>query len=241
MRHRKKNPHLGRKTGHRKYMLANMGSSLIEHKSINTTLAKAKALKLFIEPIITKSKTDSTHNRRIVFKYLRNKYAVTELFREVAVKIGDRPGGYTRIIKLGNRSGDNADMAMIELVDYNELYSQTKPESRRRRRRKKKSTEKIPSEWVHAKQEPPVDEAPVEEVSKEEAPVDEASVEEVSKEEAPVDEAPADEAPVDEAPVDEAPADGAPVEEVSKEEAPAENTDPSEDLNNEDGKQKKEN
>ncbi len=201
MRHRKKNPHLGRKTGHRKYMLANMGSSLIEHKSINTTLAKAKALKLFIEPIITKSKTDSTHNRRIVFKYLRNKYAVTELFREVAVKIGDRPGGYTRIIKLGNRSGDNADMAMIELVDYNELYSQTKPESRRRRRRKKKSTEKIPSELVHAKQE----------------------------------------APVDEAPVDEAPADGAPVEEVSKEEAPAENTDPSEDLNNEDGKQKKEN
>ena len=191
MRHRKKNPHLGRKRGHRKYMLANMGSSLIEHKSINTTLAKAKALKLFIEPIITKSKTDSTHNRRIVFKYLRNKYAVTELFREVAVKIGDRPGGYTRIIKLGNRSGDNADMAMIELVDYNELYSQTKPESRRRRRRKKKSTEKIPSELVHAKQEAPVDEAPV--------------------------------------------------EEVSKEEAPAENTDPSEDLNNEDGKQEKEN
>ena len=211
MRHRKKNPHLGRKTGHRKYMLANMGSSLIEHKSINTTLAKAKALKLFIEPIITKSKTDSTHNRRIVFKYLRNKYAVTELFREVAVKIGDRPGGYTRIIKLGNRSGDNADMAMIELVDYNELYSQTKPESRRRRRRKKKSTEKIPSELVYAKQEAPVDEAPVEEVSKEEAPVDEA------------------------------PGDEAPVEEVSKEEAPAENTDPSEDLNNEDGKQKKEN
>ena len=231
MRHRKKNPHLGRKTGHRKYMLANMGSSLIEHKSINTTLAKAKALKLFIEPIITKSKTDSTHNRRIVFKYLRNKYAVTELFREVAVKIGDRPGGYTRIIKLGNRSGDNADMAMIELVDYNELYSQTKPESRRRRRRKKKSTEKIPSELVHAKQEAPVDEAPVEEVSKEEAPVDEAPVEEVSKEEAPVDEAPADEAPVEEVSKEEAPAD----------EAPAENTDPSEDLNNEDGKQKKEN
>ena len=142
MRHRKKNPHLGRKRGHRKYMLANMGSSLIEHKSINTTLAKAKALKLFIEPIITKSKSDSTHNRRIVFKYLRNKYAVTELFREVAVKIGDRPGGYTRIIKLGNRAGDNADMAMIELVDYNELYSQTKPVTRKRRKRRKKSNEK---------------------------------------------------------------------------------------------------
>ena len=206
MRHRKKYPHLGRKTGHRKFMLANMGSSLIEHKSINTTLAKAKALKLFIEPIITKSKTDSTHNRRIVFKYLRNKYAVTELFREVAVKIGDRPGGYTRIIKLGNRSGDNADMAMIELVDYNELYSQTKPESRRRRRRKKKSTEKIPSELVSAKQEAPADEVPVKEVSKEEAPADEV-----------------------------------PVDEVSKEEAPAENTEPSENLNNEDGKKKKEN
>ena len=222
MRHRKKNPHLGRKRGHRKYMLANMGSSLIEHKSINTTLAKAKALKLFIEPIITKSKTDSTHNRRIVFKYLRNKYAVTELFREIAVKIGDRPGGYTRIIKLGNRSGDNADMAMIELVDYNELYSQSKPESRRRRRRKKKSTEKIPSELANAADEV----SPVEE-----APADEAPVEEAPKEEAPADEAPVEEAPKEEAPAEEAPAD----------EAPAENSDPSEDLKDEDGKQKKEN
>ena len=219
MRHRKKNPHLGRKRGHRKYMLANMGSSLIEHKSINTTLAKAKALKLFIEPIITKSKTDSTHNRRIVFKYLRNKYAVTELFREIAVKIGDRPGGYTRIIKLGNRSGDNADMAMIELVDYNELYSQSKPESRRRRRRKKKSTEKIPSELA-----PPADEVPVEEAPAEEVPVEEAP------DEVPVEETPADEAPVEETHVDEAPA----------EETPAESSDQSEDLNDEDGKQKKE-
>ena len=192
-------------------MLANMGSSLIEHKSINTTLAKAKALKLFIEPIITKSKIDSTHNRRIVFKYLRNKYAVTELFRDVAVKIGDRPGGYTRIIKLGNRSGDNADMAMIELVDYNELYSQSKPESRRRRRRKKKSTEKIPSEIANASDENRAEEAPVKEVPKEEAPAEEA------------------------------PAEEAPVKEVPKEEAPAENSDTSEDLNDEDGKQKKEN
>ena len=190
MRHRKKNPHLGRKRGHRKYMLANMGSSLIEHKSINTTLAKAKALKLFIEPIITKSKSDSTHNRRIAFKYLRNKYAVTELFREVAVKIGDRPGGYTRIIKLGNRSGDNADMAMIELVDYNELYSQTKPDTRKRRRRKKKSNEKPKtSESALTKEAPVVEEAPAaaeapapeEAAAPEEAPVpkeapDEASV-----------------------------------------------------------------
>ena len=202
-------------------MLANMGSSLIEHKSINTTLAKAKALKLFIEPIITKSKSDSTHNRRIVFKYLRNKYAVTELFREVAVKIGDRPGGYTRIIKLGNRAGDNADMAMIELVDYNELYSQSKPESRRRRRRKKKSTEKIPSELANAGDEVPVEEAPADEVPVEEAPADEAT-----EEEAPAEKDPAEEVPADEAPV---------------EEAPAENSDPSEDLNDEDGKQKKEN
>ena len=246
MRHRKKNPHLGRKRGHRKYMLANMGSSLIEHKSINTTLAKAKALKLFIEPIITKSKTDSTHNRRIVFKYLRNKYAVTELFREVAVKIGDRPGGYTRIIKLGNRSGDNADMAMIELVDYNELYSQSKPESRRRRRRKKKSTEKIPSELANAADEAPVEEAPIEEAPADEAPVEEAPVEEAPTEEAPVEEAPADEAPVEEAPVEEAPTEEAPTEEAPADEAPveeasAENSDQSEDLKDEDGKQKKEN
>jgi len=212
-------------------MLANMGSSLIEHKSINTTLAKAKALKLFIEPIITKSKSDSTHNRRIVFKYLRNKYAVTELFREVAVKIGDRPGGYTRIIKLGNRAGDNADMAMIELVDYNELYSQSKPESRRRRRRKKKSTEKMQSELANAGDEAPVEEAPVEEAPVEEAPV----------EEAPVEEAPVEEAPVEEAPVEEAPAEEDPIEEAPADETPAENSDPSEDLNDEDGKQKKEN
>ena len=164
-------------------MLANMGSSLIEHKSINTTLAKAKALKLFIEPIITKSKTDSTHNRRIVFKYLRNKYAVTELFREVAVKIGDRPGGYTRIIKLGNRSGDNADMAMIELVDYNELYSQSKPESRRRKRRKKKSSEKIPTDLAPA-EEVPADEVPTEKVPADEAPSDEAPTEKVPVEKA---------------------------------------------------------
>ena len=142
MRHGKKFPHLGRKTAHRKYMLANMACSLIEHKSINTTLAKAKALKLFIEPIITKSKNDSTHNRRIAFKYLRDKNAVTELFREISVKVGDRHGGYTRVIKLGNRLGDNASMALIELVDYNELYSTNKPE-RRRRRKRKKSTEPI--------------------------------------------------------------------------------------------------
>ena len=135
MRHRKKVKHLGRKTAHRKSMLANMSCSLIEHKRINTTLTKAKALKQFIEPIITKSKADTTHNRRLAFSSLRDKNAVAELFREVAKKIGDRPGGYTRVIKLGNRLGDNASMAMIELVDFNEVYNsevKTKKKSRRR-------------------------------------------------------------------------------------------------------------
>ena len=123
MRHRKKVIKLGRKTAHRKAMLANMASSLIEHKRINTTLTKAKALKMFIEPLVTKSKTDDTHNRRICFSKLRNKVAVKTLFDEVAKKIGNRPGGYTRIIKLGNRMGDNASMAMIELVDFNNIYN----------------------------------------------------------------------------------------------------------------------
>ncbi|GAA4236154.1 50S ribosomal protein L17 [Postechiella marina] len=134
MRHGKKVNHLGRQTAHRKAMLANMACSLIEHKRINTTVAKAKALKQFVEPMITKSKEDTTHNRRIVFSRLRQKDAVTELFRDVAPKIGDRPGGYTRIIKLGNRLGDNADMAMIELVDYNEIYNAGKKEKKTTRR-----------------------------------------------------------------------------------------------------------
>ncbi len=135
MRHGKKTNHLGRKTAHRKSMLANMACSLIEHKRINTTVAKAKALKQFVEPLVTKSKEDTTHNRRIVFSRLRQKEAVTELFREVAVKVGDRPGGYTRIIRLGNRLGDNAEMAMIELVDYNELYNAGKPAKKKSTRR----------------------------------------------------------------------------------------------------------
>ena len=222
-------------------MLANMGSSLIEHKSINTTLAKAKALKLFIEPIITKSKSDSTHNRRIVFKYLRNKYAVTELFREVAVKIGDRPGGYTRIIKLGNRAGDNADMAMIELVDYNELYSQSKPESRRRRRRKKKSNEKTPSELTQVEQQVPAEEAVAAEVPAEEAANEEVPAEEAANEEVPAEEVATAEVPAEEAATAEVPAEETVAEEVPAEEAPDENPDPSEDSDNEDVKEKKEN
>src|SRR5210317_175261 len=151
MRHGKKFNHLGRKTAHRRAMLANMACSLIEHKRINTTVAKAKALRQFVEPLVTKSKEDTTHNRRIVFGRLRQKEAVTELFREVAVKVGDRPGGYTRIIKLGNRLGDNADMAMIELVDYNELNNAgktTKKKSTRRSRRGGSNTPVAPAAVV---------------------------------------------------------------------------------------------
>jgi large subunit ribosomal protein L17 len=141
MRHGKKFNHLGRKTAHRKAMLANMSCSLIEHKRINTTIAKAKALRVFVEPLITKSKTDTTHNRRVVFAYLRDKFAVTELFKEISVKVADRPGGYIRIIKLGNRQGDNAPMAMVELVDYNEIYNPkgTKAKKTTRRGRSKKA------------------------------------------------------------------------------------------------------
>lgn len=146
MRHGKKFNHLGRKTAHRKAMLANMACSLIEHKRINTTIAKAKALRTFVEPLITKSKTDTTHNRRIVFSYLRNKYAVTELFREISVKVGDRPGGYVRIIKLGNRQGDNAPMAMIELVDYNELYNPKGAKAKKSTRRSRRGGSKKQAE-----------------------------------------------------------------------------------------------
>jgi len=185
MRHGKKFAHLGRKAPHRKYMLANMACSLIEHKSINTTVAKAKALKRYIEPLITKSKNDSTHNRRIVFSYLKNKYAVTELFRDISVKVGDRPGGYTRIIKLGNRLGDNASMALIELVDYNTIYnsgSDSKKKTRRRRKSTKKSEEAAPAveEAVVEEAAPAVEEAApaVEEAVVEATPV----VEEVAVE-----------------------------------------------------------
>ena len=136
MRHGKKHNHLGRKTAHRKAMLSNMACSLIEHKSINTTLAKAKALRGFVEPLITKSKTDSTHSRRVVFSNLQSKDAVTELFREIAPKVADRPGGYTRIIRTGYRLGDNAEMCMIELVDFNELYTNEKAKSTTRRSRR---------------------------------------------------------------------------------------------------------
>ncbi len=141
MRHKKKINHLSRTSAHRKAMLSNMAGSLIMHKRIHTTLAKAKALRIYVEPLLTKSKQDNTHSRRVVFSYLRNKYAVTELFRVVAPKIAGRPGGYTRIIKMNNRLGDNAPMAMIELVDFNEnLLKDKKTKKSSTRRRRKKST-----------------------------------------------------------------------------------------------------
>ena len=142
MRHSKKIIKLGRKYAHRKFMLANMASSLIEKKRINTTLTKAKALKNFFEPLVTKSKTDTTHNRRIVFRSLRNKEAVSELFRNISKKVGNRPGGYTRVVKLGNRLGDNASMAMIELVDYNQTYKLDKGEKKKSTRRGRRSNKK---------------------------------------------------------------------------------------------------
>ena len=183
MRHGKKVPHLGRTNTHRKAMLANMASSLIEHKRINTTVAKAKALKQFVEPLVTRSKEDTTHNRRVVFSALRNKYAVTELFRIVSEKVGDRPGGYTRIIKLGNRLGDNADMALIELVDFNEVYETDKPKKKKSRRR---GAKKVAPAEVEAEV---VADAPV---AEEAAP--EAAAEAPDAEAAPAEESNAEEA-----------------------------------------------
>ena len=145
MRHGKKFNHLSRKAAHRKAMLANMACSLIEHKRIKTTLAKAKALRVYVEPLITKSKDDTTHSRRTVFSYLKQKQAITELFSDVATKVADRPGGYTRILKLSNRLGDNAQMAFIELVDYNEEYTTDKPKRKKARRAKSKKVDDVAS------------------------------------------------------------------------------------------------
>ena len=160
MRHGKKFNHLGRKAAHRKAMLANMACSLIEHKRINTTVAKAKALKQYVEPLITKGKADSTHSRRVVFSYLKQKETIKELFGAVAAKIGDRPGGYTRIIKTGNRLGDNAEMCMIELVDFNEVYTNGKETKKTKTRRRKKTTA-IVKESPVAEESPVVEEAQV--------------------------------------------------------------------------------
>ncbi len=179
MRHNKKFNHLGRKTAHRKAMLANMACSLIIHKRITTTVAKAKALRMYVEPLITKSKKDSTHSRRVVFSYLQDKEAVSELFREVSLKIADRPGGYTRILKTGNRLGDNAEMCIIELVDYNEAMLAAKEEAaapKKRRSRRGGAKKAAPA----AATEKVVEEAKTEEVAEEKAP--EAKAEEATKE-----------------------------------------------------------
>ena len=163
MRHNKKFNHLGRTADHRKAMLTNMAISLIKHKRITTTLAKAKALKKFVEPLITRSKNDTTTSRRVVFRYLQDKYAVTELFKEISTKVADRPGGYTRIIKLGIRKGDAAEMAFIELVDYDENMARTPKAAAKKTRRSRKAAPKA--------------EAPVEAPAAEEAKAEEAKAE----------------------------------------------------------------
>ena len=170
MRHNKKFNHLGRTASHRKAMLANMACSLIKHKRITTTVAKAKALKMYVEPLITKSKQDTTNSRRVVFSYLKDKYAVTELFKEISVKIADRPGGYTRIIKTGHRLGDDAAMCFIELVDYNENMAKSAVKKTTRTRRSKKSSAAAAENVAEtASAEQPVAEA-AESASTEEAP-----------------------------------------------------------------------
>lgn len=178
MRHGKKFNHLGRKSAHRKAMLSNMANSLIEHKRLETTVAKAKALQQFVEPIITKAKTDTTHSRRNAFRYLKNKYAVTTLFTEVANKVGERKGGYTRIIKTGFRLGDNAELAMIELVDYNEIYGNEAKPAKKKRSRRSTTAKKTETPETEVATEEIVD-APAEEPKAEtEAPAKEEKVEE---------------------------------------------------------------
>ena len=169
MRHGKKFNHLGRKSSHRKAMLSNMACSLIEHKRIKTTVAKAKALRKFIEPLITKSKTDTTHSRRIVFSHLKQKDAITELFGDIASKVNTRNGGYTRILRTGNRLGDNAEMCFIELVDYNETYVTDKPNKKTKSTRRSGGTKKVSTNR------PVVEEAVVVEETKTEDVVEEKS------------------------------------------------------------------
>ena len=182
MRHGKKVNHLSRTDSHRRAMLANMASSLILHKRITTTLAKAKALRVYVEPIITKSKDDTTHSRRTVFSYLQNKEVVSILFRDIAAKVADRPGGYTRILKMGNRLGDNASMALIELVDYNEVYTSgdavvEKKTTRRRGAKAKKSADE-PAAAVAPKAKATEEEVEVKAVEAEVVPEVEAAAEE---------------------------------------------------------------
>ncbi|ACU08436.1 LSU ribosomal protein L17p [Flavobacteriaceae bacterium 3519-10] len=169
MRHGKKFNHLGRTTSHRSALLSNMACSLIEHKRINTTVAKAKALRVYVEPLLTKGKEDTTHNRRTVFSYLQSKEAVAELFRTVAPMIAERNGGYTRIIKTGFRQGDAADMAMIELVDFNDIYNPNEEEKKATRRSRRGSSAKAETVTAEVKEAPAKEEAKAEETTGEAA------------------------------------------------------------------------
>ena len=189
MRHNKKFNHLGRKKAHRDALLSNQACSLILHKRIFTTVAKAKALRTFVEPIITKSKEDNTANRRLAFSYLKQKDVVKELFGIVSEKVADRPGGYCRILKTGHRLGDNAEMCMIELVDFNELALEGAGKKKAKKTRRSRKKADAP------KAEAPAEEAPKAEATAEEAPKAEAPAEEAPKAEAPAEEAPAAEEP----------------------------------------------
>ena len=237
MRHGNKVNHLGRKTGHLKAMLSNMACSLLEHKRITTTLAKAKSLRVFVEPILTKSKNDTTHSRRLVFSHLQNKEVVTELFRDIALKIATRNGGYTRIIRTGFRLGDNAEMCIIELVDYNEIYTNEKAKKTTRRSRRgggattssvsgETDVEDVVSDEVVAEetvdQDAIVEEAVAEEAVAEEAVVEDTVVEEAVAEEAVVEEVVAEEAVVEDSITEEAVVEEVVAEEVVAEEVVAE-------------------
>ena len=244
MRHGNKVNHLGRKTGHLKAMLSNMACSLLEHKRITTTLAKAKSLRVFVEPILTKSKNDTTHSRRLVFSHLQNKEVVTELFRDIALKIATRNGGYTRIIRTGFRLGDNAEMCIIELVDYNDIYTNEKAKKTTRRSRRggggitpsvsgETDVEDVVSDEVVAEdtvvqdaivedvvsEEVVVEETVVEDVVSEEVVVEETVTEEVVSEEAVVEDTVTEEVVAEEVVVEETVVEDAIVEEVVAEEA----------------------
>ena len=226
MRHGNKVNHLGRKTGHLKAMLSNMACSLLEHKRITTTLAKAKSLRVFVEPILTKSKNDTTHSRRLVFSHLQNKEVVTELFRDIALKIATRNGGYTRIIRTGFRLGDNAEMCIIELVDYNDIYTNEKAKKTTRRSRRGGGAT-TPSVSGETDVEDVVsDEAVAEETIVEDTVEEEVVVEDADTEEAVVEEVVTEEAVVEEAVVEEVVAEEVVVEEAVSEEPVIEETTP---------------
>ena len=231
MRHGNKVNHLGRKTGHLKAMLSNMACSLLEHKRITTTLAKAKSLRVFVEPILTKSKNDTTHSRRLVFSHLQNKEVVTELFRDIALKIANRDGGYTRIIRTGFRLGDNAEMCIIELVDYNDIYTNEKAKKTTRRSRRgggattssvsgETDVEDVVSDEVVA------EDAIVEDVVAEEAVVEEVVAEEVVAEEAVVEDTVSEEAVVEDTVTEEVVVEDTVTEEAVSEEPVIEETTP---------------